>query len=65
MRGDLSKALSATVAVLVALGSTGCMSGPPPITSLPPPPPEKRATGPVALVMPDAAPSVRIQQPAS
>ena len=61
MRGDLSKALLVVVAVTVTLGPAGC--GPQLITSLPAPPPEKRATGPVALVMPNAPPDVRIQQP--
>src|SRR5262245_56189704 len=60
MRGDPSKAL-ALVLVLATLGSTGC--GPRLITSLPEPPPKKRATGPVALVMPNTPPGVKIQQP--
>jgi hypothetical protein len=61
MRGDLSKALALIVSALVTVGSTGCGSRL--ITSLPEPPPKARATGPVALVMPNAPPGVRIQQP--
>lgn len=60
MRGDLSKALAVIVLVSITLGCVGC--GPQLITSLPAPP-KKRATGPVALVMPNATPEVRIQQP--
>lgn len=62
LRGGLSSVVRAVVAVLVALASTGCVSGPPLITSLPPlPPSETPPAGTVMLVMSDDA-SARIQE---